>query len=126
MNSATASDLLGGSARAAVTDHACGFAVQQADLSKSIRIEVRTLPAKGIEPYLRHCTGAATPIGGLGNQAFACRVKAKRGTVAERVAGSVRNQAFVVEVSTSDRHTDTKALAGIARKAAAQVAGNLF
>ncbi|MGH9584411.1 MAG: hypothetical protein ACRD4O_15915 [Bryobacteraceae bacterium] len=126
MNSATASDLLGGSARVAVTGSACSFTWKRGNLWKSIRIEVQPLPPKGIKPYLRRCAGAAAPVTGLGNEAFACRVKAKRGIVVERIAGRVRNRTFVVEASANERHTHADRLFDIAKQAAAQVAGNLF
>jgi hypothetical protein len=125
MNSATASDLLGGSTRAVITNNACTFTVRQPASFKSIRIQVEALPTAGMKLFERHCIDPM-PVSGLGNEAFACRVKTKKRTVVERLAGRVRNQAFVVEVSSNAPHAEAARLLDIAKQTAGQVAGNLF
>lgn len=126
MNAATAEALLGGPVKATATANSCLFALKSPDVKESIRIQVQYLSAAGLETYLAECKGGKTPVGGLGNEAYVCRVKADHKTKTERIAGRVRARVFVVDVSTNERHVQREALIGIAKEAAEQVSGNLF
>ncbi|HEX7359898.1 MAG TPA: hypothetical protein VF283_05350 [Bryobacteraceae bacterium] len=126
MNTATASDLLGGSVTAAATKNTCSFTLQQSGAVKSIHIRVRPLPIMGIRKYRKRCRNTAIPVNGLGNEAFACRAKSPHKATVERLAGRVRQHAFIVDVSTSKPHANRTKLIYIAKETAGQVAGNLF
>lgn len=126
MNTATASDLLGGSVTAAATKNACSFTLQQSGAVKVIHIRVRPLPVMGIQKYRKRCRNTAIPVNGLGNEAFACQAKSQHKKTVERLAGRVREQSFVVDVSTSKPNANRTKLIHIAKETAGQVAGNLF
>lgn len=126
MNAATAGALLGGTVQATATANSCLFALKSADVKESIRIQVEFLPTTGIDAFLEQCNGKKTPVGGLGNEAYVCRMKAEHKTKAERLAGRVRARAFVIDVSTNEQHAQREALIDIAKQAAEQVSGNLF
>jgi len=62
----------------------------------------------------------------IGNQAQACTYQGHSGWMAEQVVGRVRDQAFLVRISTHDASASPKILREKARKVAEQVAGILF
>jgi hypothetical protein len=118
MNSATASELLGDPLQSSTTEQSCRFISNSSKAHRQIRIEV------GSRERMR-CSGPKTAISGLGNEALACESK-KRGIIAERVWGRVRNRYFAVEVLASTKGASAGDLLDIAKRVAAQVAGNLF
>ena len=117
LNAATAAGVLGGEVHMTVTPDSCEFVRQET----SLRIEVRASSA----PHAQ-CGSGAEPLKAIGNEAQACTYQAKSGWMAEQVVGRVRDQAFLVRISSSDRSAAPKILREKARKVAEQVAGILF
>jgi hypothetical protein len=109
MNAASAGGYLGGAANEATP---CNFARANASLT----IEIAT--GQDLAPYLAKCGSQAFPLKAIGNEAFACSM-----ANGERVIGRVRDQIFVVTIVTDEAPA---ALREKARKAAEQVAGNLY
>jgi len=127
LNAATAAGVLGGSVTANVTQTACEF-VRRDDPSKSaLRIEVETMASpREFTSRAAHCGSGTEALKAIGNEAVACTHSEAKGRMAEQVAGRVRNQAFLVRVSTDDRGATPAGLREKARKVAEQVAGFLF
>jgi hypothetical protein len=117
LNAATAAGVLGGEVQMTVTEGSCEFVRQE----NSLRIEVRPTNA----PHAQ-CVSPAEPLKAIGNEAQACAYHGKPGWVAEQVVGRVRDQAFLVRISTRDQSAAPKVLREKARKIAEQVAGILF
>jgi hypothetical protein len=134
LNAATAGGVLGGTV-ASVTvkrppkgdDASCEFARRQGSLTLDLRIEVENMlsPAKDFAAYAARCHSAAVPLKAIGNEALACSDDNAEG-LAEQVIGRVRDRAFRVRISTSNRSAQPGALRDNARKIAEQVAGILF
>ena len=120
LNAATAGGVLGGAVHATVTSTSCEF-VHQSGANQSLRIEV--VQASGAHPK---CGSGAVPLKAIGNEAQACPYTGDPGVIAEQVVGRVRDQAFLVRVSTTDRSAPPKNLREKARIIAEQVAGILF
>lgn len=72
------------------------------------------------------CASPAEQLSAIGNEARACAYQGKPGWIAEQVVGRVRDQAFLVRISTKDQSAAPKVLREKARKVAEQVAGILF
>ncbi|MGO4882713.1 MAG: hypothetical protein ACLP59_18125 [Bryobacteraceae bacterium] len=91
-----------------------------------LRIETETLhsPAE-FKAYATRCHSATTPLKAIGNEALACSDNSGA-EVAEQIVSRVRNQAFLVRMSSNDGSADPAALRDKARKIAEQVAGILF
>ncbi len=121
MNAATAAGILDGAVDlTAASPMACEF-VRRKSPAYVLRIEVG-----GRIPVHDKCASHATPLKAIGNEAMACAVKGKDGQRIERVVGRVREQGFMIRIST-DEHSATEAsLLEKSRRAAEQVAGNLF
>ena len=117
LNSATAVGILGGQVQTAVTPTACEFTRPAAVL----RIEVTSAAV----PHTQ-CPRKSESLKAIGNEANACAYEGKPGWLGEQVTGRVRDQAFLVRVSTSDPHAAPKTLREKARNIAEQVAGFLF
>jgi hypothetical protein len=126
LNAATAGGFLGG--------HVTNFAVSRAQAHDDARcefishegslvIEVETMPSPATDfpSYLARCHSPAELLKAIGNKAVACGDGS-----AEQVVGRVRNRAFIVRISTSDRSAKASELRDKARKIAEQVAGILF
>jgi hypothetical protein len=116
LNAATASGVLGGTVEMTVTPTSCEFVRQ----GMSLRIEVTPATAPAA-----HCGPGSETIKIIGNQSVACQYPGNPGWSSEQVLGTVRDQFFVVRVSSSDRSM-AKTLREKARKVAEQVAGSLF
>ena len=116
LNAATAAGVLGGSVEMSVTSTSCEFSRAGAVL----RIEVTAAST----PAAR-CGPDSEPLKGIGNQAYSCEYKGKPGWIAEQVVGTVRDQAFVVRISTTGRVMDSS-LREKTLKIAGQVTGILF
>ena len=122
LNAATAGGVLGGgTVRVELTPTSCEFVRQSAAHETALRIEV--VPVNSPHPQ---CGAGAEPLKGIGNEAQACAFSGKPGWLAEQVTGRVRDQAFLVRVSTNDASTAPKALREKASNIAEQVAGILF
>ena len=112
---------MGGTVRTTVTATSCEFVRQSDGHEAALRIEVAA--ARG--PHAQ-CGSGAEPLKAIGNEAVACGYKGKPGWTAEQVVGRVRDQAFLVRVSSDDRPAAVKVLREKARDIAEQVAGVLF
>lgn len=100
----------------------CAFSRTEGSTSRHLLIEVEPVSAT----YKTLCASRSAPLKAIGNEAFACSFEGKPGEIAEQVVGRVRNQMFLVRVSTSERGAQAAALREKARKVAEQVAGILF
>jgi hypothetical protein len=121
MNAATAADYLDGAVHFTVTPTSCEFVHQSNGHEAVLRIEVQPVSA----PHA-HCGPGGTALKALGNEATACSYEGKPGWVAEQVAGRVRDQAFLVRISSDERAASPQILRDKVRRAAEQVAGILF
>jgi hypothetical protein len=117
LNAATAAGVLGGQVQMTLTPGTCEFVRQDT----ALRIEVAAVGAR-----LAQCPSGAEQLKAIGNEAQACAYQGKAGWLAEQVAGRVRDQAFLVRISTKDQSMSPKLLREKARKVAEQVAGILF
>ena len=135
LNAATAGGFLGGPVtgvtvkRATAGDDAsCEFVRHEASVALNLRIEVETMrsPAKDFASYAARCHSAATPLKAIGSEAAHACSDERSGQLAEQVVGRVRDRAFLVRISTSERAAQPDALRDKARKVAEQVAGILF
>jgi len=118
LNAATAAGVLGAPVQMQTTKDACSFVSRHGEL----RIRVETIAAS----HPDHCSGASEQLKAIGNEAAACAVESKDGRMAEQVAGSVRDQAFVITIATDDRSLSRNLLRDKTRIVAEQVAGYLF
>jgi hypothetical protein len=73
--------------------------------------------------YKAHCSGDATHLQAIGNEAVMCAADTKAQAHGEQVIGRVRDQVFTVTITTSARND---ALEEKTRNIAEQVAGALF
>ncbi len=121
LNVATASGFLGGAVHMTLTPGSCEFVRQDGGHEMALRIEVASTSA----PHAQ-CGSGAEPLKAVGNEALACTYEGKQGWLAEQVVGRVRDQAFLVRISTNDRSTAPKTMREKVRKVAEQVAGILF
>jgi len=117
LNAATAAGVLGGQVQATVTPATCEFVRQET----SLRIEVGAANTSHAQ-----CGSGAEQLKAIGNEAQACAYQGKPGWIAEQVVGRVRDQAFLVRISTKDQSAPPKILREKVRKVAEQVAGILF
>jgi hypothetical protein len=121
LNVATASGFLGGALHMTLTSASCEFVRQDGGHEMTLRIEVGSMSA----PHAQ-CGSGAEPLKAIGNEALACTYEGKAGWIAEQVTGRVRDQAFLVRISSNDRSTAPKTIREKVRKVAEQVAGILF
>ena len=127
LNAGTAAGVMGGAAKANVTQGACEFVRRDGSLESTLRIEVETLRTPGeFASRAAQCGSGAEALRAIGNQALACTYSGKKGQLAEQVVGRVRNQAFLVRVGSDDPSATAAGLREKARKIAEQVAGSLF
>ena len=120
-NVATASGFLGGAVHMTVTPGSCEFVRQDGGHEMALRIEVTSTSA----PHAQ-CGSGAEPLKAIGNEALACAYEGKAGWIAEQITGRVRDQAFLVRISSNDRSTAPKTIREKVHKVAEQVAGILF
>ena len=121
LNRSTAGGFLGGTVEVTVTPASCEFVRKAGAQEATLRIEVTAVSA----PHPQ-CQSGADPVKAIGNQAVVCSYQGKPGWTAEQVVGTVRDQAFLVRIATSERSAMAKALREKALKVAEQVAGFLF
>ena len=112
----------------AVDDAECVFFRQAGPIPGELRIDVRTMsePGKEFAAYAARCGAHPVPLKAIGNEAAACAFYDKAGQLSEQVVGRVRDRSFVVRLSMGDSSLSENAVREKARKAAEQVAGNLF
>jgi hypothetical protein len=136
INEATARGVLGGpvTATTSVNDQGagvCKFSRQQGATVHELRIAVDILSdiPKQFPSYLAQCPPRSAPLRAIGNEAIMCSTQDKENHYAEIVVGRVRNQAFVVSVSSSVQD-DSSMTQDMRREktnlVAEQVAGILF
>jgi hypothetical protein len=116
LNAATADGVLGGEVTSHVTGNLCVFA----HASSQLRIEVQTVSL----PHKSKCEPNPTSLKAIGNEAFACSIDGKNGTISEQITGRVRDRAFFILLTSNN--IVRAALREKARSVAEQVAGILF
>jgi len=136
INEATAGGILGGTvtATANVNDHGdgvCEFSRQQGAVVYQLRVSVSMMTdiARQFPTYLAQCAPKSAPLRAIGNEAVTCSVEGNADGYAEQVVGRVRDQAFVVTVSSSVQNDPSMTQEMRREKAhlvAEQVAGILF
>lgn len=136
ISEATAGGVLAGtvSLTARITDRGdgvCEFSRNDGAAIHRLRVsvEIMTDIAKQFSTYLAQCGPQSTPLRAVGNEAVMCSSDGKVDQYAEQVVGRVRDQAFVVSVSTSiqqDPSMTQKMRRQKANLVAEQVAGILF
>jgi hypothetical protein len=127
LNTATAAGVLGGAVTATVTQTTCEFVRRDGSVESALRIEVETIAAPSeFASRVAQCGSGAVPLKAIGNEAVACPRAEKKGEKAEQVVGRVRNQAFLVWVSTNGRAVTSAAIRQQAYEVAEQIAGFLF
>jgi hypothetical protein len=131
MNAATAGGALGGEVLTTVT-HAeknSGFTCQFTRAQYQLTIEVSPLAAPDqFSRFADHgCQGGreVAALKAIGNEATACSL-GKGGQIVEKALGRVRNQTFVIRLSTTDSAADAKSIRAKTTALAEQVAGYLF
>ena len=136
LNEATAGGILGGAVTltADVSEQGagiCEFSRQQGAVVHQLRVSVDIMSdiPKQFPAYLAQCPSNSTSLRAIGNEAVTCSVESNAGHYAEQVVGRVRDQAFVVSVSTSIQQDPS--MTGEMRRqkvnlVAQQVAGILF
>jgi hypothetical protein len=136
LNEATASGLLGaqavGSFQAPVGQPAiCIFTQQSSGTTRILQIEVDTRPdaAAHLKALEKTCPSDSAPMQAIGNEAISCLLDDRGGRPGGEVLGRVRDQVFVIRVTTSQKNDPfltRSALQRLINSAAEQVAGNLF
>jgi hypothetical protein len=131
MNAATAAGSLGGEVQV-VTTHSeknSGYTCRFTRPGSELTIEIGTLAAPG--QFTRFAAGVCqgglevAPLKAIGNEAIACSLGTSR-RVVELAVGRVRNQTFILRLSTTDPAATTKSIRGKTAALAEIVAGNLF
>jgi hypothetical protein len=117
LNAATAGGFLGGAVEVTITPTSCDFVRQHWQL----RIEVHPADA----PHVR-CESGGEALKGIGNEAQTCAWEGKNGWRGEQVSGRVRDQVFLVRISTDDPTAAAKSVRDKTRNLSEQVAGILF
>jgi hypothetical protein len=108
INEATARGVLGGDVTltARVNDRGegiCEYSRQQGAAVRQLRVAVNLMTdiPKQFPAYLAQCPPKSEPVRAIGNEAVTCSTEGKGHTSAEVVVGRVREQAFVVSLSSS-------------------------
>jgi hypothetical protein len=108
INEATARGILGGDVTltAKVNDRSegvCEFSRQQGAAVRQLVVSVNVMTdiSKQFRTYLAQCPPKSDPIRAIGNEAVTCTSRGKGHSSAEIVVGRVRDQAFVVSLSSS-------------------------
>ena len=117
INAATVAGVVGGPVQ---SETKCSF--QHADTKLTITVE----PTADFARYLAKCGTAAEHLRGIGNEAVSCSGDDKSAKLSEQVIGRVRDQVFVIRISSSDPAAIRPTLREQARTIAEHVAGALF
>jgi hypothetical protein len=138
LNEATARGILAGPVTVTVTvnpgDQAsgvCKFTRQQDHATHELRISVDLMTdiPKQFPTHLAQCPPKSPPLPATGNEAITCSAHTKENHYAEFVVGRVRNQAFVVSISSTvqdDPSMTKEERREKTNQIAEQVAGILF
>ena len=136
INEATASGILGGDVTLSATvsdrgEGVCDFSRHHEDAVYQLHISVNIMSniAKEFATYIAPCPPKRNPLRAVGNEAVICSIQGKGGTSAEMVVGRVRDQAFIVSISSSlqqDPSMTQEVRREKATRVAEQVAGILF
>jgi hypothetical protein len=110
---------------------ACSFIYHDATASRELRITMEQIqdPSRAMAGYKAHCSGEASPLQAIGNEAVRCAADTKGQADGEQIIGRVRNQIFTVTITTSARNDPSMSrdeLKEKTRDIAEQVAGALF
>jgi hypothetical protein len=108
MNEATARGILGGPVTLTVNvndhgDGVCDFSRQQGDAIRHLHISVFSMTdiPKEFPSYLAQCPLKSAALRTIGNEAVLCTSQGSVAPHAVKVIGRVREQAFVVDVSST-------------------------
>jgi hypothetical protein len=108
LNEATARGILGGDVTLTAKagehgDGVCEYSRQQGERVRQLRIsvEIMTDIPKQFRKYLAQCPPKSAALHAVGNEAVTCSIPGKRDQRAEMVVGRVRDQAFVISLSSS-------------------------
>lgn len=136
INEATARGILGGGVTVTANVNnqgasVCNFSRQQGGVTHELRISVDLMTdiPKEFSVYLAQCPPKSASLRAIGNDAVICSIRGKEHGHAEKVVGRVRNQAFVVTVSSSAQDDPSMTSEMRREKAnliAEMVAGSLF
>ncbi len=127
LNAATAAGVLSGTVTATVTQTTCEFIRRDGSIESALRVEVEAIGAPSAWASLvEQCRSDKVPLKAIGNEAIACTCTEKKGQTAEQVVGRVRNQAFLVRITTNSHTATSAAIREQTRKVAEQIAGYLF
>jgi hypothetical protein len=112
-------------------DGVCEFSRQQGASVYQLRVSVNIMTdvPKQFPTYLAQCLPNSTPLRAIGNEAVMCSTRGTGDQSAEKVVGRVRDQAFVVSVSSSvqdDPSMTQEMRRHRANLVAEQIAGILF
>jgi hypothetical protein len=118
LNAATAAGVLDGEVTLRKVGHVCIFTAPFSQLG----IDVHEIDP----PFKLVCGPESTPLKAIGNEALACSPAEKNGRLSEQIVGRVRNQAFVIRLTTTNRSIAPSVLRDKVRLIAEQVAGILF
>jgi hypothetical protein len=109
----------------------CSFIYHDPSASRELRITMDEVqdPSQAMATYEAHCSGEASPLQAIGNEAVMCAADIKGQTEGEQVIGRVRDQVFTVTITTSAQNDPSMSrddLKEKTRNIAEQVAGALF
>ena len=110
---------------------ACSFVYHDATASRELRITMEQVqdPDQAMTAYKARCSGAASPLQAIGNEAVTCAAETKGQGDGEQVIGRVRDQVFTITITTSARNDPSLSRDALREKTssiAEQVAGALF
>jgi len=135
LNQATARGALGGPVTLTVTineknEGRCDYSHQHGSFTSHLRITVNLMTdiPKQFPTYSAQCPPKSEPLSAIGNEATICTIQSHQGEQTEKVVGRVRDQAFVVTITSNP---DDPAMPQQTRREkvsliAEQVAGILF
>jgi hypothetical protein len=136
LNEATAHGILGGDVTLTVKlddqgAGVCRFTRRQGAATHELRISVARMSdvSKQFPTHLAQCPPKSPPLPATGNEAVTCTTHSKENHYAEIVVGRVRNQAFIVSVSSTVQDEPSMTQEMRRQKSnlvAEQVAGVLF
>jgi hypothetical protein len=110
---------------------ACSFLYHDATASRELRITMNEVqdPSHVMTSYKARCSGEASPLQAIGNEAVMCAADTKGQADGEQVIGRVRDQVFTITITTSARNDPSMSRDELKEKTtniAEQVAGALF
>jgi hypothetical protein len=135
LNQATARGALAGPVTLTVTvneknEGLCDYTYHQGSVTRRLRISVNLMTdiRKQFPSYAAQCLPKSEALRGMGNEAGICTIHTNQGEEIERVVGRVRDQAFVVSISSTadDPSMPQQLRREKTTQIAEQVAGILF